>query len=667
MRGQGAAMRGALALAGAGAAAALAWAAAFAGLAACHPVALPGDEGWMRLYLARLALSVMTGAPAGGCVLPRGGGLIALSYPLLLAGLALPLAAALWEAAGWRLRLWLLRRRGGHAVLAGPVADAAPLARGLSRLWLVPEGGSAGVFRHSLPLPRVLAGDPSLQPGFRRAGLVVAATPDDLANFRLARLALDAGFRGRLLVRLDGRGLRSLAADALRDRAGGATLVIAAPSVVQMREALHLALPGRFVDEVAGAAPLHLVLCGDGPGIEAMGLLLARQGYGLERAVPHLSVLKLGEGPALATETLPWLGEVLTLTLREVPADDPDRIDSAIAAIAARGMRLAAVCCLSAAPGTAALLAARWERVLGDLGLTVPPLVAIEAGADPAPAGGLVQVVARPGLAEVEGRQARLDARAMAVHAHYLHLMDRAGAGPSPSRQPWATLAERYREDSRAAADHLECKLALCGVVAVAAAAETGFRFSPDEAERLAQVEHARWQAARRVAGWLPGPRDDAAMRHPDLVPYEALDDLAQDKDRDQVVRLPEVLARSAEGLRREWPLRAGAQALPQEVAAERLVAALQALARRHPGHLPLLRTTVAPRDLALAQRVAAAGLPVEVILSDADGPAARTPDAARLRHLARRVRVVADPAERLRATPPALSETGEPHALAPE
>ena len=651
-----------LALGAAGLSGALAWLLALAGLWGCQPKALPGDEAWMLFYLARQAAGVMAAAPPTSCVETAPSLALTLSPWVLKAGLALPVLVLLWEVLGWPARLWLLRMRGGHAVLAGPMADLAPLAGGLSRLWLLPEAQEAaahraGAFAHRLPMAAMLQEASVKRLGLGRAALVVAATSDDLANFRLARAALAAGFNRRLLVRLDGRGLRSLAGDDLRASPGSAGLVIAAPAVVQAREALSLSLPGRFTYDDAGGGAVHLALCGDGAGIEAMVLLLARQGYGLERAIPQLSLLTLGAegGPPVVIPS--GLDDVISLGLRDLTTDDPDRIDSEIAAMAVRGPRLSAVFCLSDTPGRAGLLAARWHRVMGDLGLTVPPLVALEPGPfAAAPAG--VRVAVRPGLAEIEARQTRLDSRAMAVHAHYLELMERADTGPAPARRPWAGLAERYRDDSRAAADHIDYKLALCGLIAQPG--EGAGAFHAAELDQLAQVEHARWMAARRVAGWSKGPRDDRALLHPDLVPFQDLDPLAQEKDRDQVARLPEVLAKGGEGVLREWRLQPGANALPLAEAGPSLVAALRDLALRHPGHLPLLQVSATPRNLSLGLGVATAGGRVEMILSDSDGPAATTADAIRLRGLAWRVRVVADPVARMQAAPPALTKAGK-------
>ena len=51
--------------------------------------------------------------------------------------------------------------------------------------------------------------------------------------------------------------------------------------------------------------------------------------------------------------------------------------------------------------------------------------------------------------------------------------------------------------------------------------------------ERLAENTHDLWASQRLRDGWTYGPtRDDAAKRHPDLVPYAELSESEKDYDR---------------------------------------------------------------------------------------------------------------------------------------
>ena len=52
--------------------------------------------------------------------------------------------------------------------------------------------------------------------------------------------------------------------------------------------------------------------------------------------------------------------------------------------------------------------------------------------------------------------------------------------------------------------------------------------------ERLAENAHDNWATRRMAEGWRWGPvRDDAAKRHPDLVPYDELAEAEKHYDRD--------------------------------------------------------------------------------------------------------------------------------------
>ncbi len=52
--------------------------------------------------------------------------------------------------------------------------------------------------------------------------------------------------------------------------------------------------------------------------------------------------------------------------------------------------------------------------------------------------------------------------------------------------------------------------------------------------ERIAENAHDVWASGRLRQGWTYGPaRDDAAKRHPDLVPYADLSDSEKQYDRD--------------------------------------------------------------------------------------------------------------------------------------
>jgi hypothetical protein len=130
-----------------------------------------------------------------------------------------------------------------------------------------------------------------------------------------------------------------------------------------------------------------------------------------------------------------------------------------------------------------------------------------------------------------------------AVHEHYLETMRRTGASEG-TPVPWDELPENMRYANRASADHMAVKLAAIGCHAIAGSAPP-FAFTDAEIDVLARMEHRRWSGERLLRGWRPGERDNDRRLHPDLKPYEELDEREQEKDRDAVRAIPEVLAQA--------------------------------------------------------------------------------------------------------------------------
>lgn len=68
--------------------------------------------------------------------------------------------------------------------------------------------------------------------------------------------------------------------------------------------------------------------------------------------------------------------------------------------------------------------------------------------------------------------------------------------------------------------------------------------FTKEEVERLAKLEHDRWEAERRAGGWTFGATKDAdAKRSPYLVPWEDLSEEVRDLDRDTVRGIPKFVS----------------------------------------------------------------------------------------------------------------------------
>ncbi len=138
---------------------------------------------------------------------------------------------------------------------------------------------------------------------------------------------------------------------------------------------------------------------------------------------------------------------------------------------------------------------------------------------------------------------------ARAIHEKYVH--DQAGRGQTaqanPSMVPWDELPESLKESNERAADHIGVKLRAVGY-RLGPLGDWGaerFRFTAEEVELMARMEHDRFVEERRSQGWKSGPRDAKRKTSPYLVPWEELPEDVRELDRDQVRGLPAFLARA--------------------------------------------------------------------------------------------------------------------------
>ncbi len=116
-----------------------------------------------------------------------------------------------------------------------------------------------------------------------------------------------------------------------------------------------------------------------------------------------------------------------------------------------------------------------------------------------------------------------------------------SGAAPdpaSPAKRPWAELSPAFREANRDQARDVGRKVEAVGCVLSETRREPAV-LTDDEIEQLARMEHERWSDERRRAGWTwAETRHDEARTHPDLRPYDELDEEAKEKDRRAVRRM---------------------------------------------------------------------------------------------------------------------------------
>lgn len=165
-----------------------------------------------------------------------------------------------------------------------------------------------------------------------------------------------------------------------------------------------------------------------------------------------------------------------------------------------------------------------------------------------------VRAFAHPAAAATPFAGETLEAMAQAFHANYV--AGSQGKLPAPMR-PWQKLEETFKTANREQARYAVKILESCGFV-VQPAADPGRAavfdgFTDAEVERMAELEHGRWNVERLRDGWRRGPRDDQKKRHPCLVPWDdkTLTEEIKDYDRNAVRKFPEILAQAGLEVRR--------------------------------------------------------------------------------------------------------------------
>jgi hypothetical protein len=151
----------------------------------------------------------------------------------------------------------------------------------------------------------------------------------------------------------------------------------------------------------------------------------------------------------------------------------------------------------------------------------------------------------------------KLDALARAIHEDFVKKRkgEQRRADEDPSIQPWEQLDQIFIDSNRQQADHIDVKLRAikCDRSQLEKAKETGFsdgeielmaKFFDAEIEMLAKMEHARWRAERRLAGWsfAPGKSNLEAKTSPYIEDWESIPDDVKEYDREAVKNIPHLL-----------------------------------------------------------------------------------------------------------------------------
>ena len=137
---------------------------------------------------------------------------------------------------------------------------------------------------------------------------------------------------------------------------------------------------------------------------------------------------------------------------------------------------------------------------------------------------------------------------ARAIHDNYRALRNAQNSTPAddPAMKPWHELDEDFKQSNRKQADDMYIKLQAvnCGLEPLISWDEPLFSFTPEEVEKLAELEHIRWVEERTAEGWKSGVKNKEQKTTPWLIPYSQLPEEMKEFDRDPVRNIPALLAR---------------------------------------------------------------------------------------------------------------------------
>jgi hypothetical protein len=147
---------------------------------------------------------------------------------------------------------------------------------------------------------------------------------------------------------------------------------------------------------------------------------------------------------------------------------------------------------------------------------------------------------------------------AEAIHEAYRAEQAYGKSNLDPVMLEWDRLLESLKEGNRRQADHIAEKLTERGYALRRAKGKKPrlARFTPEDVEVMARMEHGRWLVERLQDGWKwSAERDMLRKTTPYLVPWSQLPEPVREWDRQAVRQLPEHLARvRMEIVRRDRP-----------------------------------------------------------------------------------------------------------------
>ena len=138
-----------------------------------------------------------------------------------------------------------------------------------------------------------------------------------------------------------------------------------------------------------------------------------------------------------------------------------------------------------------------------------------------------------------------LESMAREFHARYVAANTK---GLPDKMKPWPELKETFKKANREQAAYAMRILESAGFGLRSSNNPMIFdarKFSHEEIEHMAEMEHGRWNMERLRDGWRCGARNDEKKSHDCLVPWSALPEGIRQYDRAAVLAFPRILAQA--------------------------------------------------------------------------------------------------------------------------
>lgn len=116
---------------------------------------------------------------------------------------------------------------------------------------------------------------------------------------------------------------------------------------------------------------------------------------------------------------------------------------------------------------------------------------------------------------------------------------------PDPALESWENLRDDLKASNIKQVECIADKLKTVGLTVRPVADKDkieAYRFTDEQVEVMAQMEHGRWNIERLLEGWKPGERDHEKKKSPYLISWEELSEEIRHYDRVFIYDLPQML-----------------------------------------------------------------------------------------------------------------------------